>query len=115
MPPTCILFPKNSLGNLCQIKVQGYVEGIEDTGHEEGSVLGTEIWDGDLRGRKDLIRTSGTQEGQWNAECETHVKRATVVNQSKAFLKESKNLLTREGLESVSLGDSTVNIFSSTL
>lgn len=88
------------------------MEGNESAGHEEGSDLGTEIWDGDLRGRKDHIRTSGTQEGQWNAECETHVKWAAVKNQSKAFLKESKKLLTREGLEPVSLGDATVNIFT---
>lgn len=40
------------------------MEGNEGAGHEEGGDLGTEIWDGDLRGRKDHIRTSGTQEGQ---------------------------------------------------
>lgn len=112
MPLTSSLFPKNFLGNLSQIKVQGCVEGNEGAGHEEGGDLGTENWDGDLRGRKDRIRTSGTQAGQWDAECETHGKRATVVNQPKAFLKESKKLLTREGLESVSLGDSTANIFT---
>lgn len=88
------------------------MEGNEGAGHEEGGDLGTEIWDGELRGRKDHIRTSGTQEGKWNAECETRVKRATVVNQPKDFLKESKKLLTRERLESVSLGDSTANIFT---
>lgn len=64
MPPTCSLFPKNFLGNLCQIKVQGCVEGNESAGHEEGSDLGTEIWDDNLRGRKNPIRTPGTQEGQ---------------------------------------------------
>lgn len=88
------------------------MEGNESAGHEEGSDLGTEIWDDNLRGRKNPIRTPGTQEGQWMAECETHVKQATVINQSKAFLKESKKLLTREELEPVSLGDSTVNIFT---
>lgn len=112
MPLTSSFFPKNFLGNMCQIKVQGCVEGNEGGGHEEGGDLGTENWDGDLRGRKDHIRTSGTQAGQWDAECETHGKRATVVNQPKAFLKENKKLLTREGLESVSLGDSTANIFT---